>query len=158
MPTLWSSDVSKAILKQVKLVTKLVPETVDHYICFTSKFIWDHLFTYHLYHLFGIIYKSIFYILGITLKYCFISYISISGNFYLSENAPWVPGNPVVWDRFSLFSVITIIEIFSCIFILKCFSCSNSLVPLPFLFCHLIRRYQIGGNVKLWIAASNHDK
>ena len=138
--------------------TKLVPETVDHYMGFTSKFIWDHLFTYHLYHLFEIIYKSIFYILGITLKYCFISYISISGNFYLSENAPWVPGNPVVWDSFSLFSVITIIEIFSCIFILKCFSCSNSLVPLPFLFCHLIRRYQIGGNVKLWIAASNHDK
>ena len=38
------------------MYTKLFPETV-HYISFTSKFVWNHLSTYHFYHLFEIIYK-----------------------------------------------------------------------------------------------------
>ena len=83
---------------------------------------------YHLYHLFGIIYKSIFYN---------FKTINIRGNFI--KKCPL--GDPcisVVWHSFSFFSVITIIEITSCIFVLKCFSCSNSLVPFPFLLHHYI--------------------
>ena len=50
------------------MYTKLVPETVP-YISFTWKFIWNNLSIYHLYHLFEIIYKSIFYNWNITLNY-----------------------------------------------------------------------------------------
>ena len=96
---------------------------------------------YNLYHLFGIIYKSIFLNFNITLNYWFISKtIFIRGNF-IWKCPLGDPDIPVVRHRFSFFSVLTIMEITSCIFVLKYFSCSNSLVPLPFLLRHYIRRY-----------------
>ena len=97
---------------------------------------------YHLYHLFAIINTGIFYNLKITLNYSTGSSVkpSISG-LTLFENAPWVPGIPVVWHIFSFFSVMTIFELISCIFVLKWFICSNHLLPLPFLLCYYIRWY-----------------
>ena len=85
MPTLWSCEVNnnKVILEQVKVAEHdydymlqffKETKTISTYIrSFTSKFIWNHLSIYHLYHLFGIIHKSIFYNLNITLNYWFIS-------------------------------------------------------------------------------------
>ena len=92
----------------------------------------------HLYNLFWIIYKSIFYKFNITLNHWFIGKsINIRSNFiYKSPLGPWYPA---VWYIFSHFSLITIFKITSYIFALKCFSCSNFLVPLPFLLRHYIR-------------------
>ena len=62
------------------MYSKLILETVP-YISFILKFIWNYLSIYDLYHLFGIIYKSIFYNLSITLNYWFTSKtINIRGN------------------------------------------------------------------------------
>ena len=95
---------------------------------------------YHLYHLFGIIYKSIFYKLNSTLNHWFISKsINIRSNFiYKSPLGPWFPA------VFSYFSVIKIFKITSYIFALKCFSCSNSLVLLPII---LVPHLLILGNI-----------
>ena len=92
-----------SMLEETKTMdTKLVPETV-----FISKRIWNHVSIYHLYHLLGILNKSIFYNLNIALNYSFISKtINIIGT--LSENVPWVSGIPLVLQSLSFFSVITI--------------------------------------------------
>ena len=69
------------------MYTKLVPS-------FTSA--WKHLYlVYHLYHLFEIIYESIFYNLKITLNYWFISKtINTRGNFIRKRPlGPWYPRN-----------------------------------------------------------------
>ena len=58
------------------MYTKLVSETA-----FTLKFIWNRLSIYHLHHLLGIMYKSIFFNLNMTLNYWFISKtINMRGN------------------------------------------------------------------------------
>ena len=57
----------------------------------------------------------------------------------LFQNVTWVTGILVVRHSFSLFTVIVTFEATSCIFVLKCFNCSESMLPLPFLFCHHIR-------------------
>ena len=85
--------------------------------------------TYYLYHLSGIICKSIFY-KNITLNYWLISKtIDIRGN------RPWVPGilccNLTYF--FSFFLVIATFEVTSCIFVFKC---DASIALLPFLSRH----------------------
>ena len=113
---------------------------------------WNHLY-HHLYHLFEIIYKSIFYNLNITLKKSFISKtINTRGNFI--RKCPLGPcGLPevCVW-QFFIFTVIATIETTSCIFGLRCFNCSNSLVPLSFLLCHHTKQYNQMGIVMRLIA------
>ena len=85
--------------------------------------------TYHLYYLFGIIYKGFFYNLNLTLKYWLISKtINIRGNFI------WK------WHSVSLFTLLATFEVNSYIFVLKYFNCSNSLVPLFLLLCPNIHR------------------
>ena len=113
---------------------KLVPETV-HYIKFHIK-IYLQSFTsiYHLYHLFAIIYESIFYNSNIKSNYWFISKI-INIWVTFSENTPCVPGIPscitcpkyvgqiyAYW--FSFFSVTTNLKS------LLVFSYSNALIVL----------------------------
>ena len=111
---------------------------------------------YHFYHIFGIIFKGIFYNLNITLNFWFISTMktSISGG-TLSENSPWVSGilSCNLKNRFLFFSVIATFKVTSCFFVLKRFSWSNSLVPLPFLLQHYIGQFNQIKIVKRWIVA-----
>ena len=85
---------------------------------------------FHLYHFFGIICKSIFHNLNITLSYWFISKtINIWFEVTLSENAPWVPGITEVWHGFSFFIVMATFQVTSYIFVLKYFKLFYSWVP-----------------------------
>ena len=95
IPTLWSSEVNKAILEQV-----IVAEWDYYMLQFLMKqnlsSVWKHLYlVYHLHHLFEIIYESIFYNLKITLNYWFISKtINTRGNFIRKRPlGPWYPRN-----------------------------------------------------------------
>ena len=116
------------------MYTKLVPQTVYAQYKFHIKIYLESFES--IYH------SSIFQNLNITLNYGFISKtINIRGN--LIWKCPLVPGIPVVWQRFSFFSVMTIFEVSSCIFVLNSFDCSNSLLPSLFLLHHYIRRYII---------------
>ena len=117
------------------MYTKFVPETV-HYISFTSKCIWNHLYLF----IICIIYlesstKVFFTNLNITLNYWFISKpINIRSKY------PWVPGilSFSLTYCFSFLSVIATLEVYSCIFVLKCYS-SIALIPwYPFPFCSVI--------------------
>ena len=87
---------------------------------------------YHLYHLFAIIYKIMFYNLNITLNYCFISKtINIKGHFsWKCSLGPWYPN---VWQSSSFFSDNNISNQFVYFRTQMLLSCSNSLVHLPFL-------------------------
>ena len=139
------------------MYTALVPETVP-YIKFhiktysqSSVSICNLLYFIILYHLFWIIYGSIFYDSKITPNYWFISKtINVWGNFvwkcllypwntllYNLPNIHWT----ICTYCFSFFSVTAAFEVTSCIFILKCFNCSNYCVTLPFLLCHNIGQY-----------------
>ena len=83
MPTLWSSEVNKAILKQVKVakqdydymlqflrnknyVHKISSRNSSLYTFYTKIYLKSFVSIYDLYHLFGIIYKSIFFNFNIT--------------------------------------------------------------------------------------------
>ena len=121
-------------------------------ICYT----WQKLFVDG--SLFGIIYKSILCNFNITLNYWFISKtIKIRGNFIL-KCPLGDPGIPLIWHSFSFFSVTTIIEIISCIFVLNCFSSSYSLIPLPFLLHHYIRRNNEMGKSWSDMNSSHNDQ
>ena len=139
------------------MYTALVPETVPyikfHIKTFSQSFvsICNLLYFIILYHLFWIIYGSIFYDSKITPNYWFISKtINVWGNFV--QKCLFIPGIPcciicqtyvgqVCTYCFSFFSVTAAFEVTSCIFILKCFNCSNYCVTLPFLLCHNIGQY-----------------
>ena len=54
----YDYDYMLQFFKEAKtMYTKLGPEAVPYIRSFTSKFIWNHLSIYHLYHLFGIVHK-----------------------------------------------------------------------------------------------------
>ena len=55
------------------MYTKLVPAETAHYKFHIKIYLESFVSIYHLYHLFGIIYESIFYSLNIILNHWFIS-------------------------------------------------------------------------------------
>ena len=99
LPTLWSSKINKVILEQVKwqnriMIICLIFSRNNYYIHkissrnstlhkFQIRFYLESLVSiHHLYHLFGIIYKSIFHNLNISLNYLFINKtINIRNNY-----------------------------------------------------------------------------
>ena len=133
-------------LKKKNIYTKIVKETLD-YICFKSKFIWNHLYlclsiaSFIWNHL-----QKYFYYLNITLNYWLIcKTIKIRSNFiWKCPLGPWHLCE--TWFFIFLSEVMTTFKVTSCIFVLRCFNCSNSILPLPFLLHHYIRRYNQRGN------------
>ena len=111
MPTIWSSEVNKSILKQVevveqdsgyklqflkklKLCTQNYSQKQHIILSFTSKFICNHLYLFIICVIYLESSMNIFFTTGTSHQTTGSLLKSLISGGTLSENVPWVPGIP----------------------------------------------------------------